>query len=98
MHWLLFVLALAAFAVAFGTSSVALMVLCLLAALALMLAGVMRLWAERLGERSRNGGLAMDPEELRRLRERAEARKLSQPQAPTHESPQSSSSPGPSSP
>ncbi|MDQ3288067.1 MAG: hypothetical protein M3Q42_07355 [Pseudomonadota bacterium] len=76
MPWILFLLALAALAVAFMTASIALMVLCLLAAFGLTIAGMMQLFAQRVSSRSRDETLMLDPEELRRLREQADARKL----------------------
>jgi hypothetical protein len=75
MPWLLFALALTALAVAFKTPSVALLVTCLLLALGAGLTGVMQLLARRVESRSRDEGLMLDPDELRRLREQAEARK-----------------------
>ncbi len=75
MPWLYLLLALAAFAVAFKTTSMALAVFCMLAALALMLAWVMGLLAERVGSQSRDDSQMLDPQELRRLREQAEARR-----------------------
>ena len=76
MHWLYLLLAVAALAVAFKTTSIAVLVVCLLAALGLVLAWVMSLLAQRVDSRSRNEAMMIDPAELRRLREQAEARKL----------------------
>ncbi len=75
MSWVFLLLAIAAFAVAFKTTSVALAVLCLLAALGLLLAGALGLLAQRVGSRSRDDAAMLDPQELRRLREQAEARR-----------------------
>ena len=75
MHWLFLLLALGALAVALKTSSVALMVLCLLASLGLLLAWIMGWYAARIGSSSRDESHMIDPVELRRLREIAEARK-----------------------
>ncbi len=75
MSWVFLLLAIAAFAVAFKTTSVALAVLCLLAALGLFLAWVLGLLAQRVGSRSRDDTAMIDPQELRRLREQAEARR-----------------------
>lgn len=75
MPWLFLLLALAAFAVAFNTTSMALAVLCLLAALGLLVAWVMGLLAQRVGSQTRDDSLMLDPQELRRLREQAEARR-----------------------
>lgn len=81
MHWLWLLLALIALAAAFKTGSVALAVLCLVVALGLTLAFVMGLLARRVDSRSRDEALMLDPDELRRLREQADARKL-EPQRP----------------
>jgi len=76
MHWLFLLLAIAALGVAINASSVAVIVVCLLVALAFILAFVFRLAADRVGSRARDEHLILDPEELRRLREQAEARKV----------------------
>ena len=52
------------------------MAICLLAGLGFLLAFVLKLAAERVGSRSREEHMILDPEELRRFREKAEARKL----------------------
>lgn len=75
MSWVFLLLAIAAFAVAFKTTSVALAVLCLLAALGLLLAWALGLLAQRVGSRTRDDAVMLDPQELRRLREQAEARR-----------------------
>lgn len=75
MAWVYLLLAIGALAVAFKTASVGLMALCLLVALGLLLAWVMALLAQRIDSRSRSDHAMIDPEELRRLREQAEARK-----------------------
>jgi membrane protein implicated in regulation of membrane protease activity len=75
MPWLFLALALAAFAAAFSTTSVALAALCLLLALVLLVAWVMGLLARRVDSRSRDEAVMIDPQELRRLREQAEARR-----------------------
>lgn len=75
MSWLYLLLALAAFAVAFKTASAALMVVCLLAAFALLLAWLMGVLAARLESRSGDPTMIVDPAELNRLREQAEARR-----------------------
>lgn len=75
MPWVYLLLAIAAFVVAFKTTSVALAALCLLAALGLLLAWVLGLLAQRVGSRSRDEATMLDPTELRRLREQAEARR-----------------------
>ena len=75
MHWLFLLLALGALAVALKTSSMVLMVLCLLASLGLLLAWIMGWYAARIGSSSRDESHMIDPVDLRRLREIAEARK-----------------------
>ena len=81
MHWLMLALAIGAMAVAATTSSGVLMGVCLLAALILMVAWVLGLYAARAGARSRDETAMIDPVELRRLREQAEARKVAASQA-----------------
>ena len=75
MHWLYFLLALAALAVAMKTVSSGLMALCLLAALVLLLLWLAGMYSARMAGRSRDPSTMIDPVELRRLREQAEARK-----------------------
>ena len=86
MHWLLLLLAIGALAVAIKTTSMGLMAACLLAALVLIVLWVLGLYSARVGARSRDESAMIDPAELRRLREQAEARKLaasqSEPPAP----------------
>ena len=81
MPWILFLLALATLAVAFKTTSVALLMVCLIVAFGLTVAAMMQMFAQRISSRSRDEALMLDPEELRRLREQAEARKLAANQA-----------------
>lgn len=81
MHWLLLLLAVGALAVALKTSSVGLMAVCLLAALVLLVMWVLGWYSARVGNRSRDETTMLDPAELRRLREQAEARKLAASQA-----------------
>jgi hypothetical protein len=76
MPWVYLLLAIAAFGLALKTTSPGLMAVGLLAALGLMIAGVMSLLARRLDNTSRDVSVIIDPVELRRLREQAEARKL----------------------
>ncbi len=76
MVWLYLLLALAAFAVALESTSVALAVVCLLAALGFVFAAVLGLLARRVGSRSRDAGTILDPAELHRLREQAAARRV----------------------
>lgn len=76
MPWILFALALAALVVAFKTTSIALLMICLIVAFGLTVAAMMQLFAQRISSRGRDESLMLDPEELRRLREQAEARRL----------------------
>lgn len=78
MHWLFLLLALGAMAVALKTASTALMLVCLLASLGLFVAWIMGWYAARVGSSSRDESHMIDPVELRRLREIAEARKAGQ--------------------
>lgn len=75
LPWLYLLLAVAALAVAFKSTSVALALVCLLAALGLLLAWLLGWLAQRVGSRSRDAQMLLDPQELRRLREQAEARR-----------------------
>jgi membrane glycosyltransferase len=76
MAWLFLLLGFGALWVAFTASSPGLLALALIAALVLFVAFVLKLASDRIGSRSRDEQLMLDPEELRRLREQAEARKL----------------------
>ena len=84
MHWIYLLLAVVALAIAFKTASLALMGICLLAALGLLVAWALGLLAQRVGSRTRDEAALIDPQELRRLREQAEARRA---QAPPPEPP-----------
>lgn len=74
MHWLFLVFSIGLLAVAIRTTSVALMAVCLLGSLGLLVAWVMGWYSSRIGERSDTAQL-IDPVELHRLRELAQARK-----------------------
>ena len=76
MHWLYLLLAAASLAVAMKTASTGLMALCLLASLVLVLLWLVGIYSARMAGRSRDVSAMIDPAELRRLREQAEARKL----------------------
>lgn len=93
MPWVFLLLALAAFAVAFKTTSVALLALCLVVALGLLLAWALGLLAQRVGSRSRDESMLLDPQELRRLREQAESRRAEGLPAPPPTVPPSPSPP-----
>lgn len=75
MHWLFLLAAIAALAVAMKTASSGLMLLGLLAALVLLVLWLTGLYSARVAGRSRDPSAMIDPAELRRLREQAEARK-----------------------
>lgn len=75
MPWLFLLLAVAAFAVALNSSSMALAVVCLLVALAATVAWVLGLLAQRVGNQARDDSMMLDPVELKRLREQADARR-----------------------
>ncbi len=75
MHWLYLLLALAAMVVAMKTASTGLMALCLLVALVLIVLWLAGMYSARMAGRSRDVSAMIDPAELHRLREQAEARK-----------------------
>lgn len=75
MPWLFLLLALAALAIAFMASSMAVVVLGLLAALVLLSLWILGLLAQRIGNQSRDDSQMLDPRELQRLREMAEAKR-----------------------
>lgn len=76
MAWLFLILGFGALWVGFTASSPGILALALLVALVLFIAFVLKLASDRIGNRARDEQLMLDPEELRRLRELAEARKL----------------------
>lgn len=82
MPWVFLLLALAALAIAFKTSSLMLAGACLLIALGLLVAWALGLLAQRVGSRSRDESMLIDPQELRRLREQAEARRAQSQEPP----------------
>ena len=75
MPWLFLLLALGALVLAFSTTSVPLAAIALLLALVFIVIGVLGLLAQRVGSQSRSEAMMVDPAELRRLREQAEARR-----------------------
>ncbi|MBV6885466.1 hypothetical protein [Xanthomonas euvesicatoria] len=75
MHWLFLLMALGALVLAFSTPHVWLLVVSLLVALALLLLWTRGWFASRMGDTQRDTSSMIDPAELRRLRELAEARK-----------------------
>ncbi|MDQ1120919.1 MULTISPECIES: hypothetical protein [Pseudoxanthomonas] len=82
MYWLFLLLSLGAMGVALRTTSMALMVVMLLAALGLLVAWALGWYAARAGNGSADGRGMIDPVELHRLREQAKARKAAE-HAPT---------------
>lgn len=75
MHWLFLLMALGALVLAFITPHVWLLVASLLVALLLLLLWTRGWFASRMGDTQRDTSSMIDPAELRRLRELAEARK-----------------------
>lgn len=71
MAWILILLAAAALAAAYFSTSMALAILALLSSLILLLAGVVKLLADRAGSRVRDDALLVDPAQVQRLREQA---------------------------
>ncbi|MET0288514.1 MAG: hypothetical protein ABW178_02695 [Pseudoxanthomonas sp.] len=74
MHWLFLLLSLGALFLAFRTTSMALMLASLLVAFGLIVAWAIAWYQSRVGGNDRPKQL-IDPAELRRLREVAEARR-----------------------
>lgn len=85
MPWIYLLLSAGAFVVAFRTSSFAMMAVALLAALGFLIAFALGLVAQRIGSRSRDESTMLDPTELRRLREQAEARRVAAAAGPVAE-------------
>jgi len=82
MPWLLLLIAVALFLAALGASSMAMVVVCVLGSLILSIVAVMTLLAQRVDNSARSETLLIDPQELRRLREQAEARRAAGDDAP----------------
>lgn len=74
MHWLFLLLSLGTLFLAFRTTSVALMLVSLLVAFGLIVAWAVAWYQSRVGGSDRNAQL-IDPAELHRLRQVAEARR-----------------------
>jgi len=92
MPWLFVLLALGAVVIAFTTTSVAFAAIALVLSLVFVVIGVLGLLAQRVGNQSRNEAMMVDPVELRRLREQAEARRTAAAAAsPIDEAPRSPS-------
>lgn len=75
MHWLYLLLAIAALLLALTTRSGAMLALALLAAAGFLLAWAAGWYRERVCDGRRDEMAMIDPAELRRLRELAEARR-----------------------
>ena len=75
MPWLLLLIAVALFMVALNASSMAMVILSVLASLGLSVFAIMGLLAQRVGNSARSETMLIDPMELRRLRELAEAKR-----------------------
>lgn len=77
MYWLFLLCALGSFAMALKTAHMGLMSLALLGTLLFLLAWVRGLYMARFGDLQRDVVSIVDPAELRRLRELAQARATS---------------------
>jgi hypothetical protein len=75
MPWLILLIAAGLLMVALTTTSMALLVVCALASLGLTVFSVMSLLAQRVDNSARSEAMLIDPQELRRLREQAEAKR-----------------------
>ena len=75
MPWILLLIAVALFMVALSTPSMALLVICALVSLGLTVVAIMGLLAQRVGNSTRSETMLIDPQELRHLREIAEAKR-----------------------
>jgi len=87
MYWLFLLLSLGAMAVALRTTSMALMAVSLLAALGLLIAWAMGWYSAKAGSDDSSGRGMVDPVELHRLRQQAQARKAAQQSPSTTEEP-----------
>ncbi len=74
MYWLFLLLALGCFGLAMKTPHMGLMLLSLLGTLVFLLVWVRGLYLARFGNLQRDISSVIDPAELRRLREQAQAR------------------------
>ena len=82
MQWLFLLLAIAAMALAFVTTSSTVLALSLVAALVLFGLWALARYSAKVADRGRDASMMIDPAELRRLREIAEARKAAGNDAP----------------
>ena len=82
MHWLFLLLALAAMAFGFLTTSMPVLLGCLLAALVLFVLWVLGLYQARVAGSGRDTSMMIDPTEMRRLRDQVQARKVDDNEMP----------------
>lgn len=82
MPWLFLLLAIAAMALAFLTTSMKALLGCLLLALVMFVLWVLGLYQSRIAGSGRDETLMIDPGELRRMREQLQARKDTDEDAP----------------
>ena len=75
MPWLLLLFAVGLFLVALGATSMTVVILCVLLSLTLSVVAIMSLLAQRVDNSARSETMLIDPMELRRLREQAEAKR-----------------------
>ncbi len=75
MPWLLLLFAVGLFLLALNASSMAGVILCVLGSLGLSVVAIMSLLAQRVDNSARSETMLIDPQELRRLREQAEAKR-----------------------
>lgn len=75
MPWLMFLFAIGLFLLALSASSMAVVILCVLGSLGLSIVAIMSLLAQRVDNSARSETMLIDPQELRRLREIAEAKR-----------------------
>ncbi len=87
MHWLYLLLSVASLGLALATRSAGLMLLLLLCAAGFLLAWALGWYRERVGERSGSAVEMIDPAELYRLRQLAEARRREAAAPPANEAP-----------
>ncbi|KAF1712319.1 hypothetical protein CSC70_01995 [Pseudoxanthomonas kalamensis DSM 18571] len=88
MYWIFLLLALGALAVAFSTSSMAVLLLFLLISVLLFVAWAMGLYSAKVSSQRDDGAQIIDPVELHRLRELAAARKAGDTAAESRDPPQ----------
>lgn len=80
MHWLFLLLAFAAVAFSFTTTSMAVLAACLLAALVLFVLWILGMYQHHVAGAGRDAMAMLDPAEMRRLQEQAQARRAEEAQ------------------